>query len=467
LPKANSQKPIFKSSNPQITQMKILQGDCLQLMKTLPDNSVDSIVTDPPYGLSFMGKKWDYDVPSQEIWEECLRILKPGGHLLAFAGTRTQHRMAVRIEDAGFEIRDMIAWVYGSGFPKSLNVGKAVDKLQGNEREVVGEKERGDVQKAKEKGVGYLADIANKNNIKQFGYGTEIVTKGTSEFEGWGTALKPALEPITLARKPLSKNTVAENVLKWGTGGLNIDGSRVETEDTITNHSRGEESAISKGKYGDSAAQETFQTNGQAQGRFPANFIHDGSDEVLSLFPKQAGAAAPVKSGQSGKSNGIYSDFANKGDDGKSFRNDSGSAARFFYCAKASKSERNAGCEDLTEKNVGFSGGANGQLNKGNDSYLQDSIGLNRVHKMKNNHPTVKPIALIRYLIKLVTPKNGIVLDPFGGSGTTAVATIEEGFDCIIMEKEPEYINIINARVSNAQSSNPQIFKSSNPQILK
>jgi DNA modification methylase len=371
--------------------MKILQGDCLHIMKTMPDNSIDSIVTDPPYGLSFMGKKWDYDVPSQEVWEECLRILKPGGYLLAFAGTRTQHRMAVRIEDAGFEIRDIITWVYGSGFPKSLNVGKAVDKLQGNEREVIDRKD-----------VGH--DITN-NAYRDAKQERKImdITKGTSDFEGWGTALKPAFEPITIARKPLSENTVAENVLKWGTGGINIDRCRVGTVERINIGGR-----TGKNPY----QSEDSKLNGvaniptQTTGRYPANFIHDGSNEVLSLFPKQAGAAAPVKSGKSGKSNGIYSDFANKGDDGKSFRNDSGSAARFFYCAKASKSER----------------------------------GLN------NNHPTVKPVSLIRYLIKLVTPKKGIVLDPFGGSGTTLISAIKEGFDCIIIEKETEYINIINIR---------------------
>ena len=203
--------------------MRLLLGDCLDKLKELDDNSIDSIVTDPPYGLSaapnsgksskggFMGKQWDYDVPSQEIWEECYRVLKPGGHLLSFAGSRTYHRMAVRVEDAGFEIRDQIMWIYGSGFPKSMNIGIQVDKKLGNQREVVGEKVRGDVEKAKENGAGYLADPANRNNTKQFGYGTQTITKGNSEWEGWGTALKPAHEPIVMARKPLSEKTVVDN----------------------------------------------------------------------------------------------------------------------------------------------------------------------------------------------------------------------------------------------------------------
>jgi len=216
--------------------MRLLLGDCLDKLKELDDNSVDSIVTDPPYGLSFMGKKWDYDVPSQEIWEECYRVLKPGGHLLSFAGSRTYHRMAVRIEDAGFEIRDQIMWIYGSGFPKSLNIGIQVDKKLGNQREVVGEKVRGDVQKAKENGAGYLADPANRNNTKQFGYGTQTITKGNSEWEGWGTALKPAHEPIVMARKPLSEKTVVDNVLEWGTGGINIDASRIGVDENDPNH---------------------------------------------------------------------------------------------------------------------------------------------------------------------------------------------------------------------------------------
>lgn len=397
---------------------KIIQGDCLEVMKDIPDNSVDAIVTDPPYGLSFMGKKWDYDVPSVEIWTECLRVLKPGGYLLAFAGTRTQHRMAVRIEDAGFEIRDMIAWIYGSGFPKSLNIGKAVDKLQGNEREVTG---------------GYMHGGTRQSGIlgKDLGQVWHEQSQGTSEWEGWGTALKPALEPITVARKPLSENTVAENCLKWGTGGINIDGSRVGTDETITNHSRGAESAVSKGKYGDSNQQETHQTTGQQLGRFPANLIHDGSEEVLNLFPQ-----ANHKTGSKFQGRGL---FPIESEPIK--YNDSGSAARFFYCAKSSKSERNRGLEVVEVKNTRPQGEA-----FGNGNAIREHQNRNG-----NNHPTVKPIKLMEYLVNLVSKPGATVLDPFLGSGTTAIACKNLNRNCIGIERDVEYIEIINKRLQNVE----------------
>jgi len=378
-------------------EMKLITGDCLEVMRGLEDNSVDSVVTDPPYGLSFMGKKWDYDVPSQEIWEECLRVLKPGGYLLSFAGTRTQHRMAVRIEDAGFEIRDMIAWVYGSGFPKSLNIGKAVDKLQGNEREVVGKDKSGSVR---------------NSMAGDFTGGEYDLTKGTSDWEGWGTALKPALEPITVARKPLGEKTVAENVLKWGVGGINIDGSRVGTEEKLgrPQASGSEENPFSKG----------LKSNGfndysdKVGGRFPANLIHDGSDDVVSLFP-----------------------------------NDS---ARFFYCPKASKSERNRGCEGMEDVKQGTK--TNRERNF-SDDFREFGDGESSGHKnlqpQKNFHPTVKPIALMEYLVKLVTPPKGTVLDPFMGSGTTGIACKKHNYNFIGIELDPEYMKIAKARIKSTQ----------------
>ena len=281
--------------------MKLLLGDCLDKLKELDDNSVDSIITDPPYGLSFMGKKWDYDVPSQEIFEECLRVLKPGGHLLSFAGSRTYHRIASAIEDAGFEIRDQIMWIYGSGFPKSHNIGKAYDKKMGNEREVFDHKWKG----RKINGSGHL------EGQEVFGkYAPQLTdTKGTSSYEGWGTALKPAHEPIVLARKPF-KGTVVDNVIEHGTGGINIDESRISTDEVISNHSRSAESAISKGKYGDSKEQETHQTQGQTLGRFPANIIFD--EEAGKILDEQG---------------------------------DTGGASRFFYCPKTSKKDRNDGVD--------------------------------------------------------------------------------------------------------------------------
>jgi DNA modification methylase len=383
---------------------KVLHGDCLEVLKGMEDNSVDSIVTDPPYGLSFMGKKWDYDVPDVEVWKECLRVLKHGGYLLAFAGTRTQHRMAVRIEDAGFEIRDMIAWVYGSGFPKSHNIGKAVDKLQGNEREDLGKSP---------------AERLNKpeNDVYEAGIrGKECrITKGQSEWEGWGTALKPALEPITVARKPLSEKTVVENCLKWGTGGINIDGSRIEINPNVDDMLRTvdrKKRETETWENGSGFKNETNSLTGvPSNGRFPANFIHDGSDEVVGLFPNEN--------------------------------------ARFFYCAKASKTERNLGCENLEQKQtVGGGGGIGNYLDDVNSA--SGKYGSEKA-PAKNNHPTVKPIDLMRYLVKLVTPKGGVVLDPYAGSGSTACGAIKEGFDFVIIEREAEYIPIINARIEYFQ----------------
>ena len=463
-------------------------GDCLEVLRGMPDNSVDSIVTDPPYGLSFMGKRWDYDVPAVEVWAECLRVLKPGGHLLAFAGTRTQHRMAVRIEDAGFEIRDMIAWVYSSGFPKSMNLDRLKgDKICGcplpyphNEteqktkcdlrpvrdahvsqakltaeecREVLqqslqeqgtpaqwfencsglneGREQSGlegwsDAQKASRElcasevcpcsGMGEgngserrLCDGASsgdgamvRTNTDAHGVRTSHQSRPTGqqarEFgavagqpkpqtmgawatcghcgkpvvqSGLGTALKPALEPITVARKPLT-GTVAANVLAHGTGALNIDGCRV----------------------------------GGDAGRWPANLIHDGSKEVLAGFPvTESGGSLHQRSLGRGACFGKFTPGRNV-----ARAADTGSAARFFYCAKASKRDRDDG----------------------------------------NGHPTVKPTDLMAYLCRLVTPPGGTVLDPFMGSGSTGKAAVREGFRFVGIEREAEYLTIAQARIKHA-----------------
>lgn len=421
-------------------EIQLLHGDCLERLKELPNNSVDSVITDPPYGLSFMGKKWDYDVPSEEVWRECLRVLKPGGHLLAFAGTRTQHRMAVRIEDAGFEIRDMIAWVYGSGFPKSLNIGKAVDKLQGNEREVVGI--------AKGAGAGMSDNLVAINKGLRPEY---EATKGTSPHEGWGTALKPALEPVTVARKPLV-GTVAANVLTHGTGGINVDGCRVRTSDVIPKMTgkailggssdgwdrpwKNDPDGLARRQVAADAAIEKANT----LGRWPANLIHDGSDEVVRLFPQakgQQGAVGP----QYGHKTSVnaYGNFGPR----QTFepRADSGSAARFFYCAKASKADRDEGCEGLAE----VASACN----------LRQAGGLPKAAKefcVRNHHPTVKPTDLMRYLCRLVTPPHGIVLDPFMGSGSTGKAAALEGFQFIGIEREAEYMEIAKARIESAKT---------------
>lgn len=603
--------------------IELLNGDCIERMKQLPDNSVDAVVTDPPYGLRFMGKHWDYDVPNVDVWREVYRVLKPGGYLLSFGGTRTYHRMACAIEDAGFEIRDMVEWLYGSGFPKSLDIGKAVDKLRGNEREITGERRVTESDLGQKSGWNYLDTSSGKY----------VYTKGTSEWEGWGTALKPAhesicvaqkrvqsssdyedyfvsllkqikrelcqyqsfaqtaernlrlnpkgsrgvvdiaqwlaeeniniqedlsvltatlqseseinsswsivlswlntladlssmmntyttltelrmttelsilnslewgsifqnitqapssnpdgsyasvcivedilsvvglklndirtrfvqgdvtsmedkrasapnIEPICMARKPLSEKTVAENVLKHGTGGINIEGCRVESEPIKTGNGKVSTNEI-YGKYKDRDS--AWENN---RGRFPANVIHDGSEVVAREFPN-GGAAAPVSRGMNGKSKGIYGDFAQKGDDGATFYNDNGSAARFFYCAKASKSERNYGLEDF-------------EFTRHADRIKEDGSGgenpRNRTNTEKQNyHPTVKPVALMRYLCRMVTPKGGTILDPFMGSGTTGIAAKVEGYSFIGIEREEGYCKIAEARIAGWEEEKPEV----------
>lgn len=371
----------------------IYHGDCLEVLRSLPDCSVDAVVTDPPYGLSFMGKRWDYDVPSVEVWAECLRVLKPGGHLLAFAGTRTQHRMAVRIEDAGFEIRDMIAWVYGSGFPKSLDVSKAIDNAAGAEREKV-------LVPTK---PGNAATRSSSATDMQSGF-TDIsdpVTEAARQWQGWGTALKPALEPITVARKPLA-GTVAENVLAHGTGALNVDGCRVETDELAGKVYNNKGDALSwGGTYGKGVA------HGNAIGRWPANLIHDGSDEVTRLM--------------------------------------TGGEARFFYTAKASKDDRDDGLEGFVPAKTN-----DGRKVDADNAYQRGAT------LRANVHPTVKPTDLMRYLCRLVTPPGGTVLDPFMGSGSTGKAAILEGFSFIGIERESEYVEIAKARIASAQAQPKQ-----------
>lgn len=392
--------------------MKLFHGDCLDILKTLPDNCVDSVVTDPPYGLSFMGKKWDYDVPPVEVWVECLRVLKPGGHLLAFAGTRTQHRMAVRIEDAGFEIRDMIAWVYGSGFPKSHNLD--------------------------------------------------------GEWEGWGTALKPALEPITVARKPLV-GTVAANVQVHGTGALNIDSCRIATGDTLRIGSGGipcrHDEHTPRGRANEASADrcyaDTGSTNfamtpgprgGDPSGRWPANLIHDGSPAVLAAFPDAPGQQGKV-TGMEPTANGFSGAVKYSGMLGRiesaDPRGDAGSAARFFYCAKASKADRDEGLEDFGLAEGGIKNGS-GRGFSGTEPYKQVVRA--------NTHPTVKPTELMRYLLRLVTPPGGVPLDPYMGSGSTGKAAALDGFGFIGIERDEHYFAIAKARIEVARRQ-PDLFK--------
>ena len=383
-----------------MNEINLMLGDCLERMRELPDNSVDSIVTDPPYGLSFMGKKWDYDVPSVEIWAECLRVLKPGGHLLAFAGTRTQHRMAVRIEDAGFEIRDMIAWVYGSGFPKSLDVSKAIDKAAGAEREVIG-----DNPNSRPNMVRVNAAVLSPRVDAPI---TAPATEAAQQWQGWGTALKPALEPITVARKPLI-GTVAANVLAHGTGAINVDGCRVgDFVNTTPSGVDRRNAALAEAGYRPGAYQMGQTTPSGAQGRWPANLIHDGSQMVLDLFPETTSGAFNQASKKA--ENSIYGKHSEYKDP-KQYEKSSGSAARFFYCAKTSKKDRGE----------------------------------------TNGHPTVKPTDLMRYLCRLVTPPGGTVLDPFMGSGSTGKAAMMEGFDFIGVERDTAYFEIAKGRIEAAK----------------
>ena len=384
--------------------MRLHNGDCLNILKMMIEDEVfvDSIVTDPPYELGFMGRSWDSTgiAFQKETWELCFEVLKPGGHLLAFSGSRTYHRMAVAIEDAGFEIRDQVMWLYGSGFPKSMNVGKIIDKklrgvgigksdpkspLHGTKRQKI------DGSNAKHD----MSPLYKTQNV-EYEYEHDI----SKQWDGWGTALKPAHEPLVLARKPLSEKSIADNVLKWGTGGINIDECRVEGNDakypdsnpvmnsgkyaqnenakrkTVVRKSRDENGVWTNDNSGMKAEGSKY-ADADPRGRFPANVMHDGSDSIKELFEDKS---------------------------------------RYFYCAKTPKAERNQG----TEK--------------------------------KNIHPTVKPIKLMKYLCRLITPKGGTVLDPFMGSGSTGMAAKEENFDFVGIEKEEEYFNIASARIESVDT---------------
>lgn len=387
------------------------QGDCLEIMSTMPDNSVDAIVTDPPYELGFMGKGWDKSgiANSVEMWREALRVLKPGGHLLAFSGSRTYHRMVCAIEDAGFEIRDQIMWLYGSGFPKSLDVSKAIDKAAGAEREVIG----GNPNHRAVSGVGYDGVYQGGNTGSAFI--TAPATDAARQWQGWGTALKPAHEPICVARKPLV-GTVTANVLEYGTGALNIDGCRVSVSDGDDIYAK---NPNTKGGFGHAGASVYGDSHGApvynpAAGRWPANVIHDGSEEVVAGFPNSNGSGK-ARTLKRGKRNG--DGFGMSDQHGELRDAGTGSAARFFYCAKASKCDRDEGLEG------------------------------------RNYHPTVKPTALMRYLVRLVTPPGGIVLDPFMGSGSTGKAAMLEGFRFVGIDMTPEYVEIAQARIQHAATS--------------
>lgn len=421
---------------------EILIGDCCAVMRAMAGNSVDSIVTDPPYGLSFMGKKWDYDVPSVEIWREVFRVLKPGGHLLAFGGTRTYHRLVVAIEDAGFEIRDQIQWLYGQGFPKSLDISKAIDKAAGAEREVIGV-----AGKSSTKTIGTIGHVGGEY------MSTAPSTASAKQWSGWGTALKPANEPIVLARKPLEKGlTVAQNVQKWGTGGLNIDGCRVGTEQMGGQTVKGSYGSP-EGHFGGGKDRDREFVAKVAQGRFPANVILDETaaaalDEQVAQTMPGMHVAGNKKLGSARKTDDSI--FGMGSNDGPVTLFDSSDtkplASRFFYCAKASTKERNAGLDGMPK---GILATSTGQTRPNQPARL--GADPHAVQKpVANTHPTVKPVKLMSYLCHLITPPNGTVLDPFAGSGSTGVAAKQAGFNFIGIELNPEYAQIAKARVKNA-----------------
>lgn len=436
----------------ELNNAVIYHGSNLDVLPTLPDNSVDSIVTDPPYELGFMGKSWDNSgiAYSVELWTECMRVLKPGGHLLAFGGSRTWHRLAVAIEDAGFEMRDSIAWLYGSGFPKSMDVSKAIDKAAGAEREIVG---AGQFAERRPRPV---AETNIEGAEYGFGSGHTITAPATPEakqWQGWGTALKPAFEPVVVARKPLGEKTVAANVLAYGTGGLNIDASRIGKRDkNESGWAKTGSKASGNVALGKQYDREPISEIGL--GRWPANIILD--PYTAELLDEQSGISkdgtAVNRNRNAEDKSGGFEGGWNKPTNDSGFAG-SGGASRFFYVAKASKKDRNEGLEELPDqKSQHNAGGIGREVSVA--KRLADGEGIN-APTAKNIHPTVKPTSLMEYLIKLVTPEGGTVLDPFTGSGSTGKAALLNGYQFIGIELTDEYLPIIEGRLkwANEQAS--------------
>lgn len=428
----------------------IIHGDNIEVIKTYPDNSIDSIVTDAPYGLGkepdpvkvmkawaecghydvqgkgFMGKTWDAFVPQPAFWTECYRVLKPGGHVLCFFGTRTYDWGVMAMRFAGFEVRDCLQWIYGSGFPKSLDISKAIDKELGAEREKV-KTPMGVTGNKYAKGLGDDRPWMQEAAIN--GYhehaGSTPVTDSAKQYQGYGTALKPAIEPIVLARKPISEKTIAANVLKWGTGGLNIDGCRIGDE------GRFNESASSNEIYGQFKGAE--QDGRSCIGRFPSNVIFD--EQAAELLDKQSGkTTSGTLNGTepSGTTNGEYADRS------LNTYGDTGYASRFFYIAKASPGEREQGVRWMKRRKV----------NDGRNAEVDNAFQRGETLRA-NIHPTVKPISLMQHLVRLITPPGGICLDPFAGSGATCIACKLDNLQYIGIEMDVEYVNIAQERIKS------------------
>ena len=410
-------------------------GDCRDVMRDYPADHFDSIVSDPPYGLSFMGKGWDRGVPGEEFWREALRVAKPGAHLLAFGGSRTFHRLTVAIEDAGWEIRDVVCWLYGSGFPKSLDVSKAIDRAAGAEREVVGPSRHNVAARFKMGAPDFEHDHGKYSAVVHAPV-TAPATADAQQWSGWGTALKPAWEPVIVARKPLV-GTVAANVTQYGTGAINIDGCRIgrASEDVSGWSQTGSAASSNLAMSGGNYARDPKPDNA---GRWPANVMHDGSDEVVAGFP----TTGPAQASMRGDRTGVVTNFG--GSDTLRGHNDAGgSAARFFYCSKASRTDREEGCDHLPART-----GAEAVERDDDTAGLQSPrAGAGRTaDTVRNFHPTVKPTDLMRYLARLVTPPDGLLLDPFMGSGSTGKGALLEGFRFVGIDLDPAHVAIAQAR---------------------
>jgi site-specific DNA-methyltransferase (adenine-specific) len=491
-------KPQYKT---QAKPYQLFLADCLEKLRELPENSVDSVVTDPPYGLKFMSKKWDYTIPDVEVWKECLRVLKPGGFLLSFGGCRTYHRLVCNIEDAGFTIHPLIAWIYGSGFPKATNLSKNIDKAAGAKRRVVGSRKK--LQSYGTNADGIVNEVygggPDKEGVQEI---TAPATKAAKQWDGWFyglQALKPAIEPICMAQKPYEGKPV-DSILKWGCGALNINSCKVEIpdEDFKGKGGGGIHPRTNKQRVPYDGGYKERSEVDHSTGRWPANLILShhpecvkvgvkkvkgthaygpkgsanksssksvrenevyGKDNTsrfitghvdskgletvedwechpdcpIGMFPK----TKPSKAGPRGGTNPNPMDWGNDRSDGqivKGHTDSGGSAARFFYCAKASKRDRNEGLERFEEK----------------EAKSTNWSGERKEPMKKNSHPTVKPTDLMKYLCRLITPPGGIILDPFMGSGSTGKACMLEGFRFMGIEIDYEYFKIARERIKHA-----------------
>lgn len=438
-------------------KIKVICGDNVDVLKGMPDNSVDSVVTDAPYGLGkepnatemlsawiehgylevkgggFMGNSWDAFVPQPIFWKEVFRVLKPGGHVLCFFGTRTYDWGVMAMRLAGFEVKDQIIWSHGQGFPKSHNISLAIDKMHDAEREVIG---TGKAGKAFNKVKGFGVNTTKSEDYTSNWDVTAASSEDAKKWDGYGTALKPAIEPIVLAKKPIEKGlSIAENVLKWGTGAINIDASRIEGEPWKW----GTQTDIKGGNYNTNKPSNgnvhAKNIESDPKGRFPANLIIDGSDEVMAMFPNTKSGEMNGEQGGFGNSDLVFGENS-KTPEAISY-GDNGSAARFFYVAKPSKQERNWGLGETAEYALK------------QNSTMRDIENVDWKEFNENYHPTLKPVQLMRYLVKMITPPGGTCLDPFNGSGTTGIACKLEGFFYIGIEMTKAFCDISIKRIAN------------------